>query len=103
MSKIYLQDDNGGRGITINEGNKWYYSNCAPTGFYGDVDILESDINVIVENLKIQASQDEFDIDISWMDEIKAWENLTIEDIEKNENEDCTCDFTTFTFICEIE
>ena len=103
MNKIYLQEDNGGRGITINEESKWYYSNCAPTGFYGDVDILESDIDIVVENLKTQASRPEFDIDTSWMDEVEEWENFTIEDIEKCENENRTCDFTSFTFVCEIQ
>lgn len=103
MSEIYLQEDNGGRGIAIKVDNNWYYSNCAPTGHYGDVNILEDNINTIIENLKNQSLQDGFEADTSWMDEIEAWENLTIEDIEKNENEDCTCDFTTFTFVCDIE
>ena len=102
MIKMYLQEDNGGKGIVINVDNNWYYSNCAPTGYCGDVDILEDNINTVVENLKNQALQDGFEADISWMDKIESWENLTIEDIEKDTNKNCTCDFTSFTFVCEI-
>lgn len=100
--KIYLQEDNGGRGILINENGKYFYSNCAPTGFYGDVDILEKDVETVIANLKIQAENPESDNDTSWMDEVEDWETLTIDEIENEVNKNVTCDFTVFNFVCEI-
>lgn len=40
--KMYLESDNGGRDILVEVNGKWYsLSSCAPSGYFGTVDIWE--------------------------------------------------------------
>lgn len=38
---MYVSEDNGGRGILFFYDGEWYYCDCSPYGYWGDVDLWE--------------------------------------------------------------
>ena len=85
MTKMYIENNNGGNCIVVSEGRKWYTTNCSDTnGFFGDVQIqTEEPISEIAKKLHKQL-EDGGGIDIEGMREITEIEGMTIEKIECN-------------------
>ena len=52
MKKMYLESDNGGRCIFICICNIWYSVDCAPSGTWGDIDILDGDEEEAAERIR---------------------------------------------------
>lgn len=83
MKKMYIESNNGGNCIMVNEDGKWYTTNCSDTnGFFGDVQIqTEEPTSEIAKKLHKQL-EDGVGIDIEGMREIPEIEEMSIEEIE---------------------
>ena len=83
MTKMYIESNNGGNCIMVNEDGKWYSTNCSDTnGFFGDVQIqTEEPTSEIAKKLHKQL-EDCGGIDIEGMREIPEIEEMSIEEIE---------------------
>ena len=83
MTKMYIENNNGGNCILVSDGRKWYTTNCSGTnGFFGDVQIqTEEPISEIAKKLHKQL-EDGGGIDIEGMREIPEIEEMSIEEIE---------------------
>ena len=80
---MYIENSNGGNCIIVNEGEKWYTTDCSDSnGFFGDVQIqTEEPIAEIAKKLYKQL-EDGGGIDIEGMREIPEIEEMSIEEIE---------------------
>lgn len=38
---LYIESDNAGRAVMLRVSEKWYICDCAPSGCFGGIDILE--------------------------------------------------------------
>ena len=83
MKKMYIETNNGGNCIMVNEGGKWYVDHCYNSnGFWGDIQIqTEGPISEIAKKLHKQL-EDGGGIDIEGMREIPEIEEMSIEEIE---------------------
>ena len=83
MKKMYIESNNGGNCIMVNEDGKWYTTNCSDiNGFFGDVQIqTEEPTSEIAKKLHKQL-EDGGGIDIEGMREIPEIEEMSIEEIE---------------------
>ena len=61
--RMYLQEDNGGRGLLLNINDLWYYNTCAPSGYFSGVDIVGNDLNVTEKTLINAIKDGEIDIE----------------------------------------
>ena len=83
MKKMYIESNNGGNCIMVNEDGKWCVEHCCNSnGFWGDIQIqTEEPISEIAKKLHKQL-EDGGGIDIEGMSEIPEIEEMTIEEIE---------------------
>ena len=105
MTKMYLQSDNGGDGVLITDGNKWYYWSeyNLPVSLEADTD--EENAEIICKAIsdgKMYNADDfitEFNAEELAERHIAAYDGMTIEDINTFENSKRLCDFTYYTEI----
>lgn len=102
---MYLEHNNAGTGVLINLNGVWFYENCSPTGFYGDVDICSGHDSDIVKNLKKQLLMCDNEVEVDSYNEVAEYHFKTIEEIEELENKDvCSGDLTKWFLVSdEIE
>ena len=83
MKKMYIESNNGGNCIMVNEDGKWYVEHCCNSnGLWGDIQIqTEEPISEIAKKLHKQL-EDGGGIDIEGMREIPEIEEMSIEEIE---------------------
>jgi hypothetical protein len=99
MKKLYIESDNGGRSVMLRIGSKWYVCDCAPSGCFGDVDILEGTEEEAAARMRaaINAGEiyDENDCaeNLDTFRYIPDYDGLTTEQIENRENDGRTCDY----------
>jgi hypothetical protein len=81
--RVFVQDDNGGRGILITDGSDWWYTDCAPDGMYGDVDILEGSSESVAQKLRAAYESGEigFDPDYGFR-RVDEYSGYTLDDID---------------------
>ena len=55
MKKVYIVSTNGGNELLVNADGRWFSTNCAPDGMFGDVDInADEPLSVIAFKLEQQ-------------------------------------------------
>ena len=101
---MFLQSDNGGYGVLVTDGEKWYYwseHRALPVNLDADTD--EENAEIIRNAIKNGDlySADDFITEMSDLDEshIPAFDGMTIEQIDEYENKDRDCDFTAYVEI----
>lgn len=101
---MFLQSDNGGYGVLVTDGEKWYYWSeyrVLPVNLDADTD--EENAEIIRRAIKSGDlySANDFITEMTDLDEsyIPAYDGMTIEEIDRFENSDRFCDFTTYTEI----
>lgn len=105
MTKMYLQNDNGGYGILITDGNKWYYWSeyNLPVSLEADTDEENAEIiRKAILNGDMYDADDfitEFNAEELAERYIAAYDGMTIEDINTFENSKRFCDLTYYTEI----
>ena len=105
MTKMYLQSDNGGYGVLITDGNKWYYWSeyHLPVSLEADTD--EENVEIIRKAILNGDIYDADDFITEFNDEeraehyISAYDGMNIEEIDTKENIGRFCDFTYYTEI----
>lgn len=99
MKKLYIESDNGGRSVMLRVGKKWYVCDCAPSGYFGTVDILDGTEDEVAARMRkaIDAGDiyDENDCaeNLDTFRYIPDYDGLTAEQIENRENNGRTCDY----------
>ena len=99
MKKLYIESDNGGRSVMLRIGKKWYVCDCAPSGYFGSVDILDGTEEETAARMR--KAIDEGDIydendcaeNLETFRYIPDYDGLTAEQIENRENDGRTCDY----------
>lgn len=107
MAKLYIESDNGGRSIALSAGGYWFICDCAPSGRFGIVDILNgTDQDAAARmrcaiDLGLLDAPDEYanGIDESIWHPIPEWHALDADEIVDRENAGRSCDFMTLTEI----
>ena len=110
MAKMYIISDNGGRAVLLNAGELgafWFICDCAPSGCFGYVDILdgtEQDAAARMRcaiDLGLLGTPEMYAdvIDESLWRPIPEWHALDADEIEHIENAGRSCDFMTLTEI----
>lgn len=107
--KMYIESDNGGRAIAIEINKKWYFVDCAPSGTWGDIDILDGTEEEAAARVRAGIESGEcYGIedcaqDISAGDmlykHIPEFDGMNVQQVEEHDNNGRTCDFTTYTEI----
>ena len=58
MKKVYIVSTNGGNELLVNADGRWFSTNCAPDGMFGDVDIdADEPLSVIAFKLEQQIDE----------------------------------------------
>lgn len=107
--KMYIESDNGGRTVAIEIDKKWYFVDCAPSGTWGDIDILDGTEEEAAARIRAGIETGEcYDID-DCAAEIEAenpifrhvpeYDGMSVEEVVDMDNNGRTCDFTTYTEI----
>lgn len=107
MAKMYLQHDNGGYGVLITDGNKWYYWSeyHLPVSFEADNDDDENAeiIRKAILDGDMYDADDfitEFNAEELAERHIAAYDGMTFENIDMYENDpNRFCDMTYYTEI----
>lgn len=108
MAKMYIESDNSGRAVALNAGDDWYICDCAYTGCFVDVDIMNGTvqdaahrIRTAIESGELYTADDyaECADDLSAWRPIPEWNGLTASGIMDSENAGRSCDFMTLTEI----
>ena len=116
---VYLEHNNGGKIILYNYNGKWWYENIDSNGYYGDVNMYDTNEDgealtdeTIAAELARQYAKWET-LDSCFFDEgsenyVAEYDNMGIEDIDTKVNYDSDGkptghDVTTWTKICEID
>ncbi len=103
MARMFLQSDNGGYGVLIGDGEKWYYWSDYNLPVELDADTYEENAEIIRNaiNSGDMYNADDFITDAADVDEryISAYDGMTIEQIDEYENKDRDFDFTTYVEI----
>jgi hypothetical protein len=90
---LYIESDNGGRAVMLRISEKWYICDCAPSGCFGDIDILEGTEHEAAARVRdaINAGEvyDEIDCanNLESFRYIPEYDGLTAEQIEEKERE----------------
>ena len=107
-SRMFVQEDNGGRGILLNVGREWSYNDCSPNGTYGDVDILSGSIESVASRIRKAIQNGEVygpnDFGIDDLDDygfraIPEYRGMTIAEIDEYENNGRDFDMTSYAEI----
>lgn len=107
-ARMYVMDDNGGRGILLNVGNAWTYNDCTPSGTYGDVDILSGSPESAAQRIRRAIQNGDVygpdDFEISDLNDygfrtIPEYSGMTIDEIDEYENNGRDFDTTAFAEI----
>lgn len=99
MKKLYIESDNGGRSVMLRVGKKWYICDCAPSGYFGTVDIIDGTEEETAARMRkaIDGGEiyDENDCaeNLETFRYIPDYDGLTAEQIENRENDGRTCDY----------
>lgn len=105
MNKMYLQSDNGGYGILVTDGNKWYYWSDYHLPVNLDADSDEGNAKIIRKAIADGEMYDADDFITEFTDEeraehhIAAYDSMNIEEIDTKENIGRFCDLTYYTEI----
>lgn len=105
MAKMYLQSDNGGYGVLITDGNKWYYWSeyNLPVSLEADTDEENAEIiRKAISGGEMYDADDfitEFNVEELSERHIATYDGMTIEKIDTFENIGRFCDFTYYTEI----
>lgn len=101
MARMFLQSDNGGYGVLVTDGERWYYWSeyrALSVGLNADTD--EENAEIIRRAIRSGDlySADDFITEMTDLDEsyIPAYDGMTIEQIDEYENKDRDCDFTAY-------
>lgn len=90
---LYIESDNGGRAVMLSVDKAWYICDCAPSGCFGDVDILNGTEREAAARVReaINAGEVYDEIDCANNREsfryIPEYDGLTAEQIEEQERE----------------
>lgn len=90
---LYIESDNGGRAIMLRISEKWYICDCAPSGCFGDIDILDGTEHEAAARIReaIESGEvyDEIDCanNLESFRYIHEYDRLTAEQIEEKEKE----------------
>lgn len=90
---LYIESDNGGRAVMLSVDNTWYICDCAPSGCFGDVDILNGTEHEAAARVReaINAGEVYDEIDCANNREsfryIPEYDGLTAGQIEETERE----------------
>lgn len=99
MRKLYIESDNSGRSVMLRVGKKWYVCDCAPSGYFGSVDILYGTEEETAARMRkaIDAGEiyDENDCaeNLDTFRYIPDYDGLTAKQIESRENGGRTCNY----------
>lgn len=105
MAKMYLQHDNGGYGVLITDGNKWYFWSeyYLPVSLESDTDEENAEIiRKAILNGNMYDADDfitEFNAEELAERHIAAYDGMTIKEIDTFENSKRFCDLTYYTEI----
>ena len=107
--KMYIESDNGGRAVAIENERAWYFVDCAPSGTWGDIDILDGTeeeaaarIRAGIESGECYGIDDcvsEIESDNPIFRHISEYDGMTVDDICEKENSGRDFDHVTFTEI----
>lgn len=107
--KMYIESDNGGRAVAIEINNTWYFVDCAPYGTWGYIDILDGTeeeaaarVRAGIENGECYGIDDcasDIESGNALFRHIPEYDGMTVEQIAEYDNQNKTCDFTTYTEI----
>lgn len=105
---LYIESDNGGRAVALNANGNWYICDCAPSGYFGDIDILDGTeeeaaarIRAAIESGNLYTAEeyaDDAELNPAWRC-IVDWTGMNAADVENSCNADRSCEFTTLTEI----
>lgn len=90
---LYIESDNGGRAVMLHISEKWYICDCAPSGCFGDIDILDGTEYEAAARIRkaINSGEvyDEFDCanNLESFRHIPEYDGLTVEQIVEKERE----------------
>lgn len=90
---LYIESDNGGRAVMLSVDKTWYICDCAPSGCFGDVDILNGTEHEAAARVReaINAGEVYDEIDCANNREsfryIPEYDGLTAGQIEETERE----------------
>ena len=103
MKKVYIVSTNGGNELLVNADGRWFSTNCAPDGMFGDVDI-DADEPLSVIAFKLEQQIDE----IGGINTDDMWEFICIRDEEIDDivdawNDAHDCDLCKYYFVGEWE
>lgn len=99
---MYLQRDNGGYGVLITDGNKWYYWSeyNLPVSLEADTDEENAEIiRKAISGGEMYDADDfitEFNTEELAERHIAAYDGMTIKEIDTFENSKIFCDFTKY-------
>lgn len=105
MAKMYLQHDNGGYGVLITDGNKWYFWSeyYLPVSLEADTDEENAEIiRKAILNGDMYDADDfitEFNAEELAERHIAWYDGMTIKEIDTFENSKRFCDLTYYTEI----
>ena len=103
MARMFLQSDNGGYGVLIGDGEKWYYWSEYNLPVELDADTNKENAEIIRNaiNSGDMYNADDFITESADLDErhISAYDGMTFEQIDEYENKDRDCDFTAYVEI----
>lgn len=103
MKKVYIVSTNGGNELLVNADGRWFSTNCAPDGMFGDVDIdADEPLSVIAFKLEQQIDEiGEINMSNMWIE--PRIENMEIDQIIDYWNDGHDCDLCKYYFVGEWE
>ena len=101
MKKVYIASTNGGNELLVNADGRWFNTNCAPDGMFGDVDIY-ADEPLSVIAFKLEQQIDEIGgVNTDDMRIEPIIENMEIDQIIDYCNDGHDCDLCKYYFVGE--
>ena len=103
MKKVYIVSTNSGNDLLVNADGRWFSTNCAPDGMFGDVDIdADEPLSVIAFKLEQQIDEiGEINMSNMWIE--PRIENMEIDQIIDYWNGNRDCDLCKYYFVGEWE
>lgn len=97
-NRMYLERDNSGYGILITDGQNWWYYHEAhlPVNLTAETDEGNAGIIRLAVARGELYNADDFVSEAETDHIITAYDGMTLEEIDKYENNDRSCDFTKY-------